>query len=127
MYASAGVRDSLNVNGGSGGSPAASARFRSTEWMSKGRCGGASEYYFAPFAERPEARVRREARARAICEKCSVIVECRDYARSNRELGFWGGESESERAEAGFPPTTPIIGRKQVAERRARKAMRRAI
>ena len=103
------------------------APLESTSWMAQGRCVGSSEYYFAPYAERPEARVRREARARAICEKCSVIVECREYARSNRELGFWGGESEAERAAAGFPPSTPIIGRKRVAEKRAHKAMRRAV
>ena len=51
---------------------------------------------------------------------------CRTYARTNRELGFWGGESESERSDAGFPPTTPIIGRKRVAEERARSAMAQA-
>jgi hypothetical protein len=36
--------------------------------------------------------------------------------RDSRELGFWGGESEAERAAAGFAPTTPIIGRRRVAE-----------
>ena len=99
----------------------------STSWMEQGRCVGESNLFFAPFAERPEARVRREARARAICEQCGVLLACRDYARQNRELGFWGGESESERAEAGFAPTTPIVGRKRVAERRARDAMRRIL
>ena len=97
----------------------------STAWMEHGRCAGESNLFFAPFAERPEARVRREARARSICDQCVVLAACRDYARRNRELGFWGGESESERAEAGFAPTTPIVGRKRVAERRARDAMRR--
>lgn len=97
----------------------------STAWMEHGRCVGESNLFFAPFAERPEARVRREARARSICDQCLVLKACRDYARRNRELGFWGGESESERAEAGFAPTTPIVGRKRVAERRARDAMRR--
>lgn len=95
--------------------------------MSRGRCGGASEFYFAPYAERPEARVRREAKAREICEKCAVIIPCRNYARANRELGFWGGESESERAEAGYPPSTPIIGRKRVAEKRALQAMHQSV
>ncbi len=99
----------------------------STAWMEHGRCGGESGLFFAPFAERPEARVRREARARSICDKCVVLLACRDYARGNRELGFWGGESESERAEAGFAPTTPIVGRKRVAEERARDAMRRVL
>lgn len=99
----------------------------STAWMEYGSCVGESDLFFAPFAERPEARVRREARARAICEECVVLRACRNYARHNRELGFWGGESESERAEAGFAPTTPIVGRKRVAEERARDAMRRAM
>ena len=99
----------------------------STSWMEHGRCGGSGELFFAPFAERPEARVRREARARAICEQCLVLMPCRDYARTNRELGFWGGESESERADAGFAPTTPIVGRRRVAEERARDAMRRVL
>jgi WhiB family redox-sensing transcriptional regulator len=86
------------------------------DWMPQGACRGKSELFFAPFAERPEARVRREAQARAICQGCSVMVPCRTYARESRELGFWGGESEAERAAAGFAPTTPIIGRRRVAE-----------
>lgn len=94
-----------------------------TEWMASGACNGKSDLFFAPFAERPEARVRREAKARRVCETCDVLTMCREYARSNRELGFWGGESESERCDAGFAPTTPIIGRKRVAEERARNAM----
>ena len=98
----------------------------STEWMGEAACSGHSELFFAPFAERPEARVRREAAARVICSGCVSLMQCREYARTNRELGFWGGESESERADAGFPPTTPIIGRKRVAEERARNAMKNA-
>ena len=81
--------------------------------------------FFAPFAERPEARVRREAKARQICSVCPVADLCKEYARDNRELGFWGGESESERATAGFAPTTPIIGRRQVAAQRAAAALAR--
>jgi WhiB family redox-sensing transcriptional regulator len=72
--------------------------------------------FFAPFAERPEARARREAKARAICVNCPVVEPCRDSARDNRELGFWGGESEAERASAGYAPTTPIIGRRRVGQ-----------
>lgn len=97
-----------------------------TGWMSGAACSGKSDLFFAPFAERPEARVRREAKARVICQGCEAVAMCREYARTNRELGFWGGESESERSDAGFPPTTPIIGRKRVAEERARSAMARA-
>ena len=97
-----------------------------TDWMTGAACNGKSDLFFAPFAERPEARVRREAKARSICQTCDAMTMCRQYARTNRELGFWGGESESERSDAGFPPTTPIIGRKRVAEERARSAMAQA-
>ena len=96
-------------------------------WMANGKCVGDSDLFFAPFAERPEARVRREAKARLICEKCDVVRSCRAYARGNLELGFWGGESESERAAAGYAPTTPIIGRRKVAENRAAAALGKAV
>lgn len=32
------------------------------------------------------------------------MLACRSEARHNRENGFWGGESEEERAAAGYPP-----------------------
>ena len=92
-------------------------------WMSDGLCRGESDLFFAPFAERPEARVRREAHARDLCSHCLSVDPCRQYARDNRELGFWGAESEAERATAGFAPTTPIIGRRQVAAERAAAAL----
>jgi len=38
-------------------------------------------------------------------------VDCRDHARRNLEYGMWGGESEGERADAGYPVPTPIGGR----------------
>ena len=98
-----------------------------TGWMEGAACNDKSNLFFAPFAERPEARVRREAAARKVCEACDSLDMCRTYARTNRELGFWGGESESERADAGFAPTTPIIGRKRVAEERARTALASAV
>ena len=90
-----------------------------TGWMEGAACNGKSNLFFAPFAERPEARVRREASARKVCEACDSLDMCRTYARTNRELGFW--------ADAGFAPTTPIIGRKRVAEERARTALASAV
>lgn len=92
-------------------------------WMRDGLCRGESDLFFAPFAERPEARVRREAEARDLCSRCPSADPCRQYARDNRELGFWGAESEADRATAGFAPTTPIIGRRQVAAERAAAAL----
>ena len=92
-------------------------------WMRAGLCRGENDLFFAPFAERPEARVRREAQARDLCGRCPSTDPCQRYARDNRELGFWGAESEAERASAGFAPTTPIIGRRQVAAERAAAAL----
>ena len=93
------------------------------DWMRDGLCRGENDLFSAPFAERPEARVRREAQARELCGRCPSADPCREYARDNRELGFWGAESEAERATAGFAPTTPIIGRRQVAAERVAAAL----
>ncbi|MEC8974679.1 MAG: WhiB family transcriptional regulator [Actinomycetota bacterium] len=79
-------------------------------WMENAGCQGKSRLFFPPPGERPAARERRETRARKICLECNVLHQCQDYARTQRELGFWGGESEIERAEAGYAPTTPVIG-----------------
>tara|TARA_B100000579_G_scaffold141905_1_gene115233 strand:+ start:77 stop:451 length:375 start_codon:yes stop_codon:yes gene_type:complete len=79
-------------------------------WMENAGCLGKSRLFFPPPGERPAARDRRETRARKICLECNVLHQCQDYARNQRELGFWGGESEIERAEAGYAPTTPVIG-----------------
>lgn len=64
--------------------------------------------FFAPYAERPQARVRRELLAKAMCRVCPVSEQCRDYARENREYGVWGGEAELERHNAGYELITPI-------------------
>ena len=57
---------------------------------------------------RPEARVVREAAARSVCADCPVLLECRDWAREHREYGYWGGESEEERAAAGYRVDMPV-------------------
>ena len=82
-------------------------------WVEGDLCQGKSDLFFAPFA----------ARAAQICAVCPAMESCKQHARDHRELGFWGGESEAERATAGFAPTTPIIGRRQVAARRAAAAL----
>lgn len=80
-------------------------------WMAFGACRGQTNVFFAPHAERPQARVKREARARRICQACPVLFDCRRHARSSLEYGFWGGESEDERALAGYPVPAPVGGR----------------
>lgn len=80
-------------------------------WMAQGICAGHTELFFAPHAERPPSRLRREAAARQVCMRCPVRIQCRDHARANLEYGLWGGESEAERAAAGYAVPAPIGGR----------------
>ena len=80
----------------------------SSAWMDHGACKGRTQLFFAPKAERPQARARREAQARRLCATCPVRVPCQRYARVNREYGLWGGESEDERHLAGFTVAAPI-------------------
>ncbi len=35
-------------------------------------------------------------------------AQCKEFARENHEYGFWGGESEDERHNAGFRLNAPI-------------------
>ena len=76
--------------------------------MNGAACKGLTHLFFPPPAERPQARERREASAKAVCRACPVNGTCREFARSNHEYGFWGGESEDERHEAGFRLIAPI-------------------
>jgi len=79
-----------------------------TAWMNRAACRGLTDIFFAPLAERPQSRHRREEAARRVCEGCAVMQTCRDFAREHREYGVWGGESEEERHAAGFRLLAPI-------------------
>ena len=77
-------------------------------WTGSAACQGQNDLFFAPAGERPETRNVREAKARAVCTNCAVLQPCRQWAREHREYGFWGGESEEERAAAGFRVDMPV-------------------
>jgi len=77
-------------------------------WMNDAACRGLTHLFFPPPAERPQARERREATARDVCGSCQVYGTCREFARTNHEYGYWGGESEDERHAAGFRLIAPI-------------------
>jgi WhiB family redox-sensing transcriptional regulator len=83
-------------------------------WMDEAACKGRTTLFFGIAGERPERRVRREAAARKVCAGCPVLEPCRTLARLNRENGLWGGETEEERAAAGFAPRS--ISRRAVQE-----------
>jgi WhiB family redox-sensing transcriptional regulator len=77
-------------------------------WAADAECKGLSAIFFPPAAERPQARERREAQAKQVCLGCAVLEDCRNFARRNREYGFWGAESEEERHAAGYRLIAPI-------------------
>jgi WhiB family redox-sensing transcriptional regulator len=84
-------------------------------WVDDAACVGQTHLFFPPRAERPQARIRREAQARLLCGTCSVQAQCRQFARTNREYGMWGGESEEERHLAGFTVAAPTGVRARTA------------
>ena len=77
-------------------------------WTGTAACRGQNDLFFAPAGERPETRNVREAKARAVCNNCEVLTQCRQWAREHREYGFWGGESEEDRAAAGYRVDMPV-------------------
>ena len=69
-------------------------------WQYRALCRGEdAEMFFAPnYFEKKEEKDAREARAKSICVRCPVRVECLEYALRNREPhGIWGGLNEAER------------------------------
>lgn len=69
------------------------------EWQYRGLCRTVSpELFFHPEGERGPARRRRDERAKALCQQCPVIEQCRAHALAAREpYGVWGGMTEEER------------------------------
>ena len=87
------------------------------DWELRAACRGRLELFFPRRAERPQARARREAKAKRLCDACPVVDECRSTARNNREYGFWAGESEEDRHVLGFRVTAPIGVRARANDR----------
>ena len=91
------------------------------DWKQDAACKGRLELFFAKKAERPQARARREAKAQRLCDVCPVFAECRMAARTNREYGFWAGESEEDRHLLGFRVSAPIGVRARAADLESRQ------
>lgn len=90
-------------------------RISTEDWADLAVCKGRTTLFFPPRAERPQARARREAHARRLCDACPVQEPCKQFARSNHEYGFWGGESEEDRHIAGYTVAAPIGVRARAA------------
>ena len=90
---------------------------QANDWIKEANCKGLTHLFFGHPSERPQATKKREARAQSICNACSVQQQCKDYARKNREYGFWAGENEYDRAIIGLGPLNGRL-RTKVLERR---------
>jgi WhiB family redox-sensing transcriptional regulator len=73
------------------------------DWQRLAACRGKeSSVFFHPEYERGQARRRRVAQAKSICQSCPVLSQCREHAlRVGEPYGTWGGLSETERREMG--------------------------
>ncbi len=69
------------------------------DWQLVGACRDADPtLFFHPEGERGPARRNRDNAAKAICETCPVMQQCREHALAVREpYGVWGGLSEDDR------------------------------
>lgn len=85
------------------------------DWRDSANCRGNTKLFFPPKAERPQARARREAKAKRLCTDCVVHSACQQFARDNHEYGFWASESEEERHLAGYTVAAPIGVRTRIA------------
>lgn len=66
------------------------------EWLEAANCKSTDTRVFFILREDKDQRERRQ-QAYAICRACAVQRQCLEYAVVNREVGIWGGTSESDR------------------------------
>ena len=71
------------------------------DWQLRGACRDMdSEVFFLPERERGPAKAAREQRAKAVCQTCPVLHQCRAHALTVREpYGVWGGLTATERLQ----------------------------
>jgi WhiB family redox-sensing transcriptional regulator len=87
-------------------------------WFELSICSGETALFFPPSrrSEGRTERVKRERLAAAVCEKCPVMEKCKQHARDQGELGFWGGESEEQRYLAGYLRDSIVSRRRKYAK-----------
>jgi WhiB family redox-sensing transcriptional regulator len=73
--------------------------------------------FFAPSKEPTAARLAREERAKRVCARCPVLLECREHALLQPEpYGVWGGLTAAERRV--------VLARRRRREQELREAAR---
>lgn len=73
---------------------------REIGWATRGACRTSDPELFFPLTQSAE----HEAPAKAVCERCRVLKECRSYAiQAGEPEGIWGGLTVRERRSLRFP------------------------
>ena len=67
----------------------------SIEWMESAICHGQMHLFFAKVAERPEARVRREAKAASLCSACLSLLNVGSMADRTMSMVFGAEKTKS--------------------------------
>ncbi len=82
-----------------------------TDWRELAACRDSEPGLFFPIGTTGPA-IEQIDEAKDICEQCSVVEECLNYAlETNQEAGVWGGYAEDERRR---------LRKRWLAERRRR-------
>ena len=69
------------------------------EWTGSALCIGEEPELFFPVGS-TEPALEQTVRAKAICLRCPVILECLEWSLATaQDAGVWGGLSEEERRE----------------------------
>lgn len=86
-------------------------------------CHRAPDLFLAPDGERTDspAYTHRVNAARALCIQCPIMIACRDLGRELHEPGVWGGETDEERAVAGYPTPQTLRNQHSSTHRARRK------
>jgi len=85
----------------------------SLAWFNQAMCIGKTELFFPAQVENRSVRMKRERQAAIICNQCPVKETCKQHARENNELGFWGGETEEARYLAGYLQNQKFMRRRK--------------
>ena len=80
------------------------------EWSQRAACLSAEPEMFFPIGA-GEGSARETEAAKAVCGRCQVIDDCRDYAIATRQPhGVWGGLDEDERRALLGTRTPAVVG-----------------
>lgn len=71
------------------------------DWQDRAECRDYDNVLFFgdDVGESELERQAREARAKAVCQRCPVVEPCLEFALdTNQKYGIWGGLTDKERA-----------------------------